>query len=453
MMTIVYFIISLGLLVFIHEFGHFLVAKLSGIRVEKFSLGFGPKLISFRKGETEYLLSLLPLGGYVKLTGEDPDSPEASAADSYSQKSIAQRLRVVVAGPFMNLLLALFFMPLVFMIGKMEPIYLDQKPVVLGVLADSAAAKAGLQKGDEFLRVNGRGYSRWRDLLDYILLHPEEEVVVDIQRAGGTVQKKIVIESHPSNRSGFLGVEPGQFVGNDPVVDEVSPDSPAAEAGFRKGDRVLSINGKSVMTWTEMSQIVSASEGRPLAVVVGRSEGPKDLSLTPFQDQASRKWLMGVRKEASASSETMVLKKYPMGQAVVKGMEENWKLTKLTFGVLYRLVSLKLSYKALGGPIRIAQGAAMAAESGVAYFLYFIAFLSLQLAVLNILPIPVLDGGHVLYLFLEKVRRRPVSMRVRSIADQTGMGLLLLLMFFVTFNDIDAVWGLKSLFEKVRGIF
>ncbi|MDO8461628.1 MAG: RIP metalloprotease RseP [Deltaproteobacteria bacterium] len=452
-MTIIYFVVALGLLVFVHEFGHFLVAKLSGIRVEKFSLGFGPKLIGFRRGETDYRLSLLPLGGYVKLSGEDPDSPEADQPNSYSHKSIFQRLGVVVAGPFMNLLLAFVFMAVVFFIGKMEPAYLDQKPVVLGVAHDSPAASAGLEKGDEILQINGQSYTTWRNLIDQILLHPGDSFDLVIRRGDQLLEKKVALSTHQATGSGFLGIEPGLFIGNDPVVDEVVPEGPAAQAGLVQGDRVISVSGAPIETWTEMSEKISASEGKPIALSLKRGEMVQEKVVSAQYDKEGKRWFIGIRKDSEKTGAPQVLKKYPLGQAIKMGALENLKLTDITFGVLGRLVTFQLSYKALGGPIRIAQGAAMAAESGISYFLYFVAFLSLQLGILNILPIPVLDGGHVVYLLAEKIIRRPVSMRVRAIADQTGMVLLILLMVLVTFNDINSVWGVSHLFEKMKSIF
>ena len=450
-MTILYFAIALGLLVFIHEFGHFLVAKLSGIRVEKFSLGFGPRLIGLTRCGTDYRISLVPLGGYIKMTGEEPDSPETS--DSYSSKPIGRRLGVVVAGPFMNLLLALVIMPLVFFIGKAEPKFLSEKPIVIGVTTGSPAADSGLNVGDEILGIDGTSHDRWEGLLNYILLHPETEAEFQLRRNGELFEKKIRIGIRKETRSGFLGIEPYLFIGQEALIDEVAPGTPAAEGGLQKGDRVLAIDGEPIRTWNEMSDKVNEASGKTIRLTIQREKNAiLEVPLTPLFDEGNGRWLMGVRKLNSSSGET-IIRRYPFVPSIVLGFKEVGKLAGLTIDVLKRLVTFQLSYKSLGGPIRIAQGAAMAAESGLSYFLYFIAFLSLQLSILNILPIPILDGGHVLYLGIEKLRSRPVSMRLRNVADQTGMALLLLLMLLVTLNDIDSVWGLRGLLEKIKGLF
>lgn len=455
-MTIIYFIIALGLLVFIHEFGHFIVAKKQGIGVEKFSLGFGPKLFGFQKGETTYLVSVLPLGGYVKLHGEDPDSPEAKDRKdkrSYSGRPIHQRAWVVFAGPFMNLLLALFLMPVVFMLGRFEPIFFDEKPVVIGVKKDSPAAEVGLKKGDEILGINSTETRTWKEFLDYVLLHGKEKVEVRLRRGETVLAKRLKIGESAETHAGTIGIEPSYFIGNEAIIDEISSGSPAQAGGIRSGDLVLKINQVPVESWTEMSEKVGESSGKKLAVTVRRGEKILTVWVVPRYDEGMKKWLMGVRKEYGKRGEGFVLKKYRFGEALIQGTDENIKLAGLTFSVLGRLVTFRLSYKTLGGPIRIAQASAMAAKSGLSDFLYFLAFLSLQLGLLNLLPIPALDGGHLLFFGIEGVSRRPPSARVRGIIEQVGFGLLIFLMLLVTLNDVDSVWGFRQILEKVQGFF
>ncbi len=452
-MTIIYFIVALGVLVFVHEFGHFIVAKRQGIGVEKFSLGFGPKLFSFTRGETTYLISALPFGGYVKLHGEDPAEADRTDPKSYSGRPISHRVPVVFAGPLMNLVLALLLMPVVFMIGRMEPVYLDQRPVVIGVRAESVAAAAGMKKGDEIVSIAGQPTTVWKEFLDFILLHGGDEVELKFRRGGTLFTKKVTIEESPETHVGTLGVEPGYFIGNEAVIDEVSPDSPAAAAGIRSGDQVLRIDGVLVETWTEMSEKIESSGGKKVALSIKRGGQILTLFVVPRYEESMKKWLMGVRKDATKQGEAFARKRYSFGQAIVRGTEENLKLTGLTFSVLGRLVTLKLSVKTLGGPIRIAQASAMAARSGLSDFFYFLAFLSLQLGVLNLLPIPVLDGGHLLFFGIEGVRRRPLSMKVRQSMEQVGFVLLITLMLVVTLNDVESVWGFRQILEKVRGLF
>jgi regulator of sigma E protease len=452
-MTILYFVVALGVLVFIHEFGHFIVAKKIGIGVEKFSLGFGPKLFSFTRGETTYMVSALPLGGYVKLTGEDPDAEDAKGKKSFSARSIPQRALVVFAGPFMNLLLALLIMPVVLMIGRWEPVFLQQKPIVVGVRKDSPAEKAGLRKGDEILAIDGKSYSNWKEVLDFTLIRAKQPVEVQVKRGDRVFSEKMTIVESPDTHAGMLGLEPSYFIGNEPVIDQVAPDGPAETAGLKVGDEVVQIDGSPIETWSEMSEKVGKNGGKKVEVTVRRGDELVTVSVTPRFDAGMRKWLMGVQKDTGKRGEAFVKRKYPFGQAIIQGTEENIKLVKLTFSVLGRLVTFKLSYKTLGGPIRIAQASAMAAKSGAPDFLYFLAFLSIQLGVLNLLPFPVLDGGHLLFFGIEEITRKPVSARVRGYAEQAGFFLLIFLMVMVTMNDIQSVWDVGKILQKVKSLF
>lgn len=461
-MTILYFVMALGILVFVHEFGHFIAAKKQGIGVEKFSLGFGPRLFSFQRGETTYMVSALPLGGYVKLHGEDPNAEgarteeakreEAEDPKSYSARPLHQRVLVVSAGPLMNLLLAGVLMPVIFMIGRMEPLYMDQRPVVVGVRGGSPADKIGLKKGDEILEINGEAPETWKDFMDYVLLHGDEEASLVFKRQGATLTRSVKI-GKSENHAGFLGIEPSWFLGNEPIIDEVSPGSPAAESGILSGDEVLGINGSSVESWTDMSEKVGAGGGKRIEVRVRRGKEDHTVFLTPQFDEGTKRWRMGVQKDTARLKEHFVQKKYGFGEAIVEGTRENIKLSGLTLSVLGRLVTFNLSYKTLGGPIRIAQASSMAAKSGLSDFLYFLAFLSLQLGILNFLPFPVLDGGHLLFFGIETVIRRPVSVRLRGYAEQAGFVLLISLMLLVTLNDVDSVWGFRQILEKIGNLF
>ncbi|MBL7684997.1 MAG: RIP metalloprotease RseP [Deltaproteobacteria bacterium] len=452
---LIYFIVGLGLLIFIHELGHFLVAKKCGIRVEKFSLGFGPKILGFTKGETEYRLSLLPLGGYVKMSGEEPGENDIAPIDdprSFAAQSLPKRISVVLAGPAMNLLLAFVLMPLVFMIGRTEPAFLTQPAVIVGVKKESPAQKLNFEKGDQILSIDHKTTPHWNDALQTILMNPNRELDLVLRKKNGTEQNlKVALSSAQEGKIGFLGVEPSLFIGNDPVIDQVAPDSPADKAGLKSKDKILSIAGQAIETWQEMSEQIAKSEGKTISLEILRSEQKLNVSLVPQYSEANKKWILGVTKEVR--SEDFVKHRYGFVDAIKKGFEETGRLFGLTFEVLKKLFSFQLSYKALGGPIQIAQATSQAAKSGFGDFLFFLSFLSLQLGVMNLLPIPVLDGGHFFFMLYEAIRRKPLSVQKRLIAQQIGMALLFTLMILVTINDIDSVWGFKKMFSKILGFF
>ncbi|HCU25587.1 MAG TPA: RIP metalloprotease RseP [Deltaproteobacteria bacterium] len=453
-MTILYFILGLGLLIFIHELGHFLVAKFSGIRVERFSLGFGPHL-GFKVGETEYCISLLPLGGYVKMSGqEDFGEGEIVPLDdprAFSSKSLWTRVKVVLAGPVMNLLLPFLLMPLVFMIGRQEPKYLQQVPVVMGVQADSPAAKAALQKGDVILTVNGKTAVNWDTVLREMAKPVGSEIHLQVHRGPETFETSAQLAAMEGGMGGYLGIEPIFFVDVDPIIGGFTPDSPAHLAGMQVNDKVLAVNGVPISDWAQMAEQVNESRGKPITFTVDRSGSSVELKVAPIFNTGLKKYVIGVSK--GSNPDLFQRRAYGPLESFRKGVHENFVLFGMTFKVLKDLVTLKASYKELGGPVRIAQISAKAAKQGLGNFLYLLAFLSIQLGVLNLLPIPVLDGGHLLFMAYEAVAGHALSMRKRLLAQQIGMFLLLTLMVMVTVNDIDAVWGFREIFDKVKGWF
>lgn len=446
-MTIIFFIIALGVLIFVHELGHFLVAKRSGICVEIFSLGFGPRLVGFRRGETDYRLSALPLGGYVKMRGEEPGEGAADPR-SFAGKGIWTRARVVLFGPLMNLFFCLAFMPVVFMIGREEPAFLREPPVILDVREHSPAAVAGLRKGDRILAIDGKPTESWEGVLNRALLSPGSVLTLSFQRGGDRLERTVKVEELPEIRGGYVGIEPMLFVGNEATIDGVRPQGPAERAGLKAGDRVLSFGGHAVADWLDLAWKVDRTNGTEAPIVVRRGGETLTLQVRPEFDQENGRWLIGIVKDRR-SGVPMVVRRYGFLGAVVAGTKENVKLAGLTVDVLWRLVTRKLSYKVLGGPIIIAKTSAAAASSGLADFLYFLAFLSLQLSILNVLPIPVLDGGNLLFFGIEWIRRRPMSVRVRHAADQVGFALLVSLMLVVTYNDIDHIWGLGEVVKRL----
>lgn len=442
MITIISFIIVLGILVFLHEFGHFIVAKLLGIRVEKFSLGFGPKIFGFRKGDTEYLISLLPLGGYVKLSGENPEEGLKNEPFEFASRSVGDRAKVVVAGPLMNILLAVVLIPVVFMIGTQVPRYLKQKAVLGWVEPGSPGEKAGLKRGDEIVRINGTPVSKWTDLENFILTNPSSTLNVSFLRDGSERKRVLTPLANENYGTGYAGL----LCQIDPVVASVTLNYPAEKAGLKAGDRIISINGQPIIHWNQISELIQKNGDREIKLVVQRDGKIVSFSLIPKLESINGKTkpFIGI-----APSVEMVTEKYGFFDALKKGIQKLYEVTGLTFYTLKSLIRGKISVKTLGGPIMIAQITGQAAKAGIANLLFFMAFLSLNLAILNLLPIPVLDGGHLLFFLIEGLRGKPLGFKKMEIAQQIGLAILILLMLIVTYNDLQRVlpWKLQDFFR------
>ncbi|MBF0491559.1 MAG: RIP metalloprotease RseP [Deltaproteobacteria bacterium] len=452
--TFLYFLVGLGLLIFIHELGHFLVAKWAGIRVEQFSLGFGPKLFGFKRGETEYKISILPLGGYVKMSGEEPEEEKIKPLDdprSFAAQPLWKRVLVVLAGPTMNLFLALLLMPLVFMVGHQEPSYLHQESVLIGVKKDSPADKIGMMKGDKIIEIEGKPIQHWLEVMKTVKKNPNGSLELKVLRGSEIKSFQVKLDADKDNLVGIFGIEPPLFIVFPPIIAEVAPNSPALRAGLEANDRILSVNGTPINSWDEMSDLLTASQGKNTQLEVLRNAEKKNLAIAPTYDSDNKKWILGVVKKIPEGSYIQV--KYSFAEALENGIEEYNGLLGLTFKVLKKLFSFKLSYRALGGPVQIAQATAQAAKSGFGDFLYFISYLSIQLGVMNLLPIPVLDGGHLFFMLFEVARGKALSIKTRMIAMQVGMALLFSLMILVTINDLSNLQVVHKLINFVVGKF
>lgn len=459
--TTLSFLIALTILVFVHEWGHFIVAKLAGIRVEIFSIGFGPKLLGLRWHGTEYRIAPIPFGGYVKIFGQEPleeaqgDVQKAKEIaehpESFAAKPLHKRLAVVFAGPFMNVVLCAVVLPLVFLVGKMESKELLQKPVVVAVTLNSPAARAGLKIGDEILSIDETRVSSWRDLRTEITLHANQEVILLVRRAG-VEQKVAVVTSQLAGVKqpiGYLGVE--DFIGNEPLVGMVMRGGAAFNAGVKKGDLVLSVNDKPIQFWTEMTDLIQKLQGKEVTLSVKRGGNSLSLAMLPLFDSTSGRYLIGIEKGYDPAK--LVHKRYGLTESLTLGGQEFVRLFGLTLDILGRLFTGNLSLKVLGGPLQIAQATSSAYQSGLGEFLFILAFLSLQLGVLNLLPIPVLDGGHVLFMGIEGLLSKPLPLKVRTVTMQLGLFLLLSMMVLVTINDVNTMWGESAFIKSLKNLF
>lgn len=441
-MGILTFILVLGILIFVHEFGHFYFAKRAGVGVEKFSIGFGPKLASFTRGETEYRIGLIPLGGYVKMVGDNPDEEKSGSDKEFLSRPIRDRLAIVAAGPIVNLLMAVLLMPIVYMLGVQVPAFITEKAVVGYVVPDSPAAKAGVQAGDHIVSINGEKIADWEGVLSNTIAEPGKSIEVGLVRGGSKMSVPVRLGTDAESGAASFGVQPPAPT----VIGKISPDSPAAAAGMLAGDKIVSLNGRAIDHWAQMADTIQKNGATPINVGVERAGAPLAFTVTPKVDEDTGRPLLGVQRD-----EPLVTQQFGFFAAIQEGVRRVWMMTTQTFEVLGKLLTGQLSVKTLGGPIRIAQATSAAAESGIADVLTLMAFLSLQLGIMNLLPFPILDGGHILFMGVEAIRRRPLSRKALEISNQVGFVLLVTLMLVVTKNDIMNAWG-SNIMKVVDGV-
>jgi regulator of sigma E protease len=440
------FIVVLGVLIFVHELGHFLMAKRAGVGVLKFSLGFGPKLLGVKRGETEYLLSALPLGGYVKMIGEDPGdtSPEATDPErSFSQKRVGIRALIILAGPLTNLLL-----PILLFSGINMTVGQDYVVPVLGRPdANSPAAEAGLEPRDRILAVDGKPVTRWEEVELPVRMSTGEPVVLTVQREGRTFDVRLT--PRKSKLFDPLGQEHEVWdVGLHPLIPaqvaRVEPGLPARAAGVQAGDVIAAIDGTPVVEWEEMSRIIRSRPGQPIVLSVLRHGQPLEIRMTASRE--TEKEATGESREigkigiASAGPEVARERLGPF-RAIAAGVEETAQTSLLLVQGVWKIIQGRISPRTIGGPIMIAQVTGEVAQRGLRQLIKWTALLSINLAILNLLPIPILDGGHLMFSLVEWLRGKPVSLRKRELAQQVGFVLLVGLMIFAFYNDIFRLLG------------
>ena len=439
MITIAAGIIMLGILVFVHELGHFCIAKLCGVKVLKFSLGFGPRLISHQRGETEYMICAIPLGGYVQMLGEGggeqgevAEIGEEEEHRSFSKKSIPRRMAIVAAGPIMNLILPFMILPLAYMVGINLPAYLDQPPCVGYVVPDSEAAEAGFQSGDCIIKISGKDVVSWKDTGPALVNSAGEPIAFTLSRDGDLTD--LIVDPENGGLEGLQSI--GLLPGQDAVIGSMAPAMPAIEAGFKEGDRILSIGARKIVSWYELKQAIQDVGGQPVTVVLERDMQQLTLELVPKKIEGNEDYLIGV-----APHYETIFKRFPFGKAVVAGAERSIDLIDLTLVFIQKLFAGHVSSSNIGGPITVVQIAGQAAQTDISSVLSILAFLSIQLGILNLLPIPILDGGHLFFYTFELVFRRPLSLRAREWAQQIGLILLVALMVLAFYNDIVRMLG------------
>jgi regulator of sigma E protease len=439
MSTLLPFLFVLGVLVFVHELGHFLVARWHGVRVLTFSLGFGPKLFSIRRGDTEYCISIIPLGGYVKMAGEGSDyiTPEAAVEgkpDEFPSKTKWQRFQIFLAGPVMNILLAFVVMTFVYYAGATEPIYLKKPAAVGAVQPGSAADHAGIKPGDVIVNIAGKTVDTW-DRLDLLVMpRAGREVSVTVRRNGSEITLRVTPDTRTKYQMGDLGVEPELH----PQITLVNKDEPAERAGLQVGDVVMAVNGEPVNEVTLLRKI-NTSVDKPLTLTIERNGQRRDVAVTP-----AKKGDVGMIGVGLQHFETRHIDP-SFAQAARMSVNQNLEWSTLIFQTFGGLFSGQTSIKQLSGPVGIAQLSGGAARVGWGALFTLMCMISLNLGIINLLPIPMLDGGHIFIMALEGVARRDFSMRVKEKLLMAGFLVIMVLMVTVIYNDLMRIDWIERL--------
>jgi len=433
--------VVLGVIVFVHELGHFFAAKAFGIRVETFSLGFGKRLVGVTLGGTDYRLSLLPLGGYVKMAGENPMDQPSGRPDEFLSKPRWQRFIVAIAGPFMNAVLAVGLLIPVYMREYPHSPVLDEPANIAEVIPGTPAAKAGLQPKDRIVMVDGVENPTWEAVYLKTAVSVDHPLAMTVERNGQRFNTQITPVSQGNDAPPLVGVAPEEVT----RFGEVTPKSPAAEAGLKDGDQILTLNGKDVLDPGDLVSQLQAAQppkdsaklgavGNAVQMRVRRGSRVLDVRVTPTlqENVGRRQWMVG----AAFTSDTTYLK-LPFSQALQHSLDDNKQYSMVILDLVGKLVSHKASIQSLQGPVGIASVTGDAARSSSLLPIFSVtSLISLNLGILNLLPIPVLDGGMILFLFIESILRHEISLRIKERVYQVGMAFLLILMTVVVYNDI-----------------
>jgi regulator of sigma E protease len=445
------FVVAIGLLVAVHEYGHYIVARGLGVKVLRYSIGFGRVVWSRCSGpdRTEYCLSAIPLGGYVKLLDErDCAVSFADLGRAFNRQSASARIAILAAGPAFNLLFAIVAYTIMFVNGVP-----GMKPVVGPIEEGSLAAAAGLREGDTIVAVGDQRVLTWEaatlSMLDGMLADGVIRLAV-VDGAGAERPVALRTLGHESELT-----EPGQLFAKlglrpwspepEPVIGDLTPGGPAERGGLMPGDRILRADGKAIATWSEWVRLIRAQPGERLDVTVRRGEGEVRLTLDVAVETGAEGTIgrigAAVKLQEDMLDGMRAEERYGIVEAAFRATAKTWEMSALTLRMIWRMVVGDVSPKNISGPINIAQYAGVSATIGASAFLSFLAIVSISLGVLNLLPIPMLDGGQVVYTLAESLKGGPLSERVQMIGQQIGIGFLLVLMSFAFYNDISRLIG------------
>jgi regulator of sigma E protease len=423
-------VVMLGTLVFIHEFGHYAAAKLFGVRVEVFSLGFGKRLFGFRRGDTDYRVSALPLGGYVKMSGENPMEESTGDPGEFMAHPRWQRFIIALAGPAMNVVLAIVVMTGVFTKHYARPYFLDRPAVIIGVEKDSEAAKAGLQANDRIVAIDGVNAQTWETVATQMAINVGQPLHLEVQRGNETLAKEVSISSTDVDPLDQLGITPSQPF----QITDIVEGAPAEKAGIQQGDEVLSVDGKPVRCTEEFTALLQETKDKPVALQLKRDGRLLTLTVKPeLKSDGDGKSHYRVGFGSFRPAYAIPL---PLSQAFAKSVEWNKDSSLFIVEVLKKLVRRPAIIKNFSSPIGIAKYSERAAREGFLAFVSLMALISLNLGIFNLLPIPILDGGLILLLFIEGIMRRNIRREVKERVYQAAFVFLIVFAAVVIYNDI-----------------
>jgi len=417
-------LVVIGVIIFVHELGHYLAARAFRIRVRVFSIGFGPRLWGFERGDTEYRLAMVPLGGYVAFSGIDPSNPTGDAGD-FITKPRWQRIVVLLAGPAANVVLSIVLIAAVLVAGTELAGPRDLSTEIGAVAPESAASEAGLQAGDTILRLDEEDVSDWREVANIVLVSPERRLAVDFERDGRTLSTVLVPRRVPRHELG----DAGMYASLLPRVREVFEGTPAERAGIRYGDTLYAVDGHPIADADDFRRLVEPKAGEEVSLEIGRADQRLEVRFVPADEG-------GVGRAGIAISHFSYQRVAP-GVALIESARINWETTTEIFGFLGRLVERRASpQSAIAGPIEIARISGQAARRSFNDLVFLTALISLNICILNLLPIPLLDGGQLAILLFESVLRRDVSIRVKNLVTQFGLVVIVSIMMFALYSDL-----------------
>lgn len=440
------FILAIGILVTVHEFGHYWVARRCGVRILRFSIGFGRPLLRWQRDPLgcEWVLGAIPLGGYVKMLDErEAPVPEDQLSLSFNRKNVWQRLAIVAAGPLANFLLAILIYWVLFIVGVTE-----LRPLVGAPLAGSPAARAGLRAGDRVLAVDGVAVESWSDLGWQLVRHGIDKAKIELLVQPEKASPQVLLLASESVRTEGRDVDVVRDLGLTlyhpvlpPVVGKILPGSPADLAGLKAGERILSIDGKAVANWEDLVAKISPAAGRRIVLRVVGPSGEREFGLVPSAQGEQGRRIgrigIGVAEDEALRDRLFTRVSYGPLESLLRSTRLTFETAALSLKMFGRMLSGELSLRNISGPVTIADYAGQTARQGLEAYTRFVALVSISIGLLNLFPIPLLDGGHIMYYLAEVLMRRPVSARAMEIGQQIGFLILALLMAFALFNDVS----------------